>query len=68
MEHWTSLCADTEQETTEVLESPLEGEGSVLVWYQYAPPSGNDEVLDETSESILALSKVRTDGYISCPC
>ena len=55
-----SLGADTEQETTAVSKRPLEGEGWVLVHYQYSS-SGNDEVLDETSESVLALGKVRTD-------
>lgn len=62
-----NLGTDTEHEAAAASARPLEDEGSVLVHYQYAPSSGNDEVLDETSESILALSKVRTDIYISCP-
>ena len=45
------------------LRGPLEGEGSVFIYYQYVPSSGNDEVLqvDETSESIFALGKVCAD-------
>jgi len=57
MEHWMSLGADTEQETTEVSEDPLEREGSVFVWYRYAPSSGNDEGLDGTFEPMLALGQ-----------
>ena len=59
-----TLGADTEQETTEVPEDPLEGEGSVFVWYRYVPSSGNDEGLDGTSESKLALGKVCRISFI----
>ena len=59
----TSLSNDEEQETTEVsevYEDSLYDPGSVLVYYQYAPSSGSDQVLDETSEYMVC-----TD--ISCP-
>lgn len=58
-----SLNDNVEQEMTEVSEGPLEGSGSVLVCYQYVSSSGSDQALEETSESTLALARVRTNIF-----
>ena len=56
MEYWMSLNGGGEWG-----KGPLARVGSVLLCYQYALSSGSDGVLDETSESTLALAKVRLD-------
>ena len=56
MEYWMSLNGDGEWG-----KGPLARVGSVLLCYQYALSSGSAGVLDETSESTLALAKVRLD-------